>query len=146
MRDWNEPRSTRPCAAMSIAPLSKRKEQAIIAALNARKAVEALRPSSPFVTGAASFATVALKNNGKVQKIAALAARHNGVNGAFWNAVEHNRSITASERDKLKNYAAVSEHHRRRSRAASTDSGAPNPARREGHPRGAHHDQAHRIV
>jgi hypothetical protein len=92
-----------------IAPLSNAKEAAIVAALNVRKAAESLRASSPAVAGAASFAAVALGNSSKEEKIAALAARHDGVNDGFWKAVERDRNITVGERERLKNYAAVNE-------------------------------------
>ena len=91
-----------------IAPLS-RARQATTLALNDRKVAEALRSSSPVGVSAASFAAVALGENGKARKIAAHAARHDGVNDGFWRAVGRDRTITNADRKKLRNYAAISE-------------------------------------
>jgi hypothetical protein len=92
-----------------IAPLSRARQAATLDALNECKARESLRSSSPAGVGAASFAAVALGKSGNAGRIAALAARHDGVNGAFWRAVKRDRSLTKTERDKLRNYAAVNE-------------------------------------
>ena len=92
-----------------IASLPRARQAATIAALTARKAAEALHSSSPAGVGAASFAAVAFGQNGKAQKIATLAARYDGVNDGFWRAVERDRDLTKAEREKLRNYAAVSE-------------------------------------
>ena len=92
-----------------ITPLSRVRLAATIDALSARKAAESLHSSSPAGVGAASFAAVALGKNGKAQKIAVLAARHDGADGGFWRAVSRDRSLSEAEREKLRNYAAVSE-------------------------------------
>jgi hypothetical protein len=92
-----------------IAPPTKAKAAAVVAALNARKATETLDASSPAGNGVASFATVALKKHASRNKIAHLAVRHDGINDAFWRAVARDRSITAAERNRLKSYAEVSE-------------------------------------
>ena len=90
-----------------IAPQSKASEAALVHALNARKAAEVLHPISPLTAGVASFVPVALGNKGKEQRIAAIAARHDGVNGGFWRAVARDSKISAAERNKLQNYAAL---------------------------------------
>ena len=92
-----------------IAPLSRARQATTLAALNDRKVAEALRSSSPVGVSAASFAAVALGENGKARKIAAHAARHDGVNDGFWRAVGRDRTITNADRKKLRNYAAISE-------------------------------------
>ena len=92
-----------------IAPLSKSDTAKIVEALNAQKASELLRPSLGNRAGAAAaFVTVAIEDKSKQGKIAALLARHDGVNGNFWKSLRKDAGIPTSDAKKLENYAAVS--------------------------------------
>ncbi len=90
-----------------IAAQSPSHEATIVTALNARKAAQAVRPASPSVAAPAAFAAAAV-SEATQHKVARLAARHDGVNDAFWRAVERHRDITDAERDRLAGYAQLS--------------------------------------
>lgn len=86
-----------------IRRLSPKTVGKVVAALAARKASVA----PPAGSAAAALAAVALASHAKRKRIASVAARHDGVNGAFWKAVRRSPGVTAKDVARLKDAAAV---------------------------------------
>jgi hypothetical protein len=61
----------------------------------------------PAERGAAAVAAVAISSNAKRNRIASVAARHDGLNGAFWKALPRTRGVTAKDVARLKDAADV---------------------------------------